>query len=102
MPERSPRDKDRVDVTGGAIGPGSTAGESVRWTCPFCGLSRVKPSMDGSAEENALVALRTHVVSSEGDGHGAQYEYPPAFDPATLADHVTSEDGGGRGDGWRR
>lgn len=64
-----------------------------RWTCPFCGTSRLNASGDESGRENALAALRTHIVASDGAGHGPRNEYPGAIDDVTLAEHVDPVDG---------
>lgn len=62
--------------------------DGFEWSCPFCGQSRLNVSEDGSGNENAVSALRSHILASEGSGHGAVNAYPPEFDPETLADHV--------------
>lgn len=64
-----------------------------RWECPFCGQTRLNRSEDGAGEENAITALRTHIISSDGDEHGPRNEYPPGFDPRVLPEHVIEVDG---------
>ena len=66
----------------------SAAREGYRWTCPFCGTSRLNASDEESGRRNALVALRTHVLASVEDGHGPRNEYPDGYDDVTLADHL--------------
>lgn len=63
-----------------------------RWECPFCGTSRLNTSEDRSGEENALAALRTHILASDGIEHGPKNEYPADFDPGALAEHVVRVD----------
>lgn len=60
----------------------------MRWTCPVCDASRCKPSLGESAAESAASALRNHIVSSDGRGHGPRYQYPPTIDPSSLSEHV--------------
>lgn len=64
-----------------------------RWECPFCGTSRLNASEHESGEENAISALRTHVIASDDADHGPTGEYPAGFDPGDLADHLAREDG---------
>lgn len=65
-----------------------------RWECPFCGTSRLNASDDESGQDNALAALRTHIVASDGIEHGPKNEYPVDFDPGTLAEHMERVDRG--------
>ena len=58
------------------------------WTCPICGDSATRLAAREQAEYVALNALRSHVRSSTGDGHGSEYGFPPAFDPESLDDAV--------------
>ena len=64
-----------------------------RWDCPFCGTSRLNASDDASGKQNAIAALRTHIVASDGGEHGPKNEYPADFDPRELAEHVVGVDG---------
>lgn len=68
--------------------------DGFRWTCPFCGLSRLNPSGEGYGEQNAVTALRAHVLASVGDGHGPRNELPDGFDEQSLSDHVVWMDSG--------
>lgn len=65
-----------------------------RWECPLCGMSRLNASKDESGEKNALAALRTHIIASDGTEHGPKNEYPADFDHETLAEHVVRVDRG--------
>lgn len=60
-----------------------------RWTCPFCGESRLNTSDGERAEANAISALRTHIVASDGADHGPRNEFPSDV-PLTLSDHVSA------------
>lgn len=66
--------------------------EGFEWTCPFCDQSRFNVSEDESGNENAVSALRSHILASGGAGHGPVNAYPPEFDPESLADHVVPLD----------
>lgn len=70
----------------------STPCGGFQWTCPFCGTSRLNAAADESGRENALVALRTHIVASDGADHGPRHDYPPEFDHGRLPDHVVQRD----------
>lgn len=63
------------------------------WTCPFCGKSRLNSSAGGSGRQNAIAALRTHVLASDGDGHGPRNEPPGELDSLTLSEHVVRVEG---------
>lgn len=67
-----------------------------RWKCPLCGKSRLNATEDESGEENAIAAIRTHIVASDGADHGPRGEYPAGFDPRGLAEHVVRVDGSRR------
>lgn len=67
-------------------------GGGFRWECPRCGMSRLNASEDASGEENALAAVRTHIVASDGTEHGPKNEYPADFEPGTLVEHVVRVD----------
>lgn len=72
-------------------GPESWNGteDGYRWTCPLCGTSHLNTSDGERAKENAIVALRTHIVASDGGNHGPRNEFPPDT-PLTLSDHVSA------------
>ena len=59
-----------------------------RWTCPYCGTYRVKSASIKAGEQQSIIALRSHVIASEGDGHGPVSELPPDFEDLTLTDCV--------------
>lgn len=61
-----------------------------RWTCPLCGKSNVNRVNDGSGKQNATAALRTHILATDGNGHGSRNEFPaePGLDGLVLAEHV--------------
>lgn len=43
-------------------------------------------------ERNAITALRSHVLASDGGGHGLQNAYPEGFDPSSLGERVVRID----------
>lgn len=59
-----------------------------RWTCPFCGKSRLNRTDGEEGRKNATAALRTHIMASGGDEHGPRNGFPTDDIPA-LAEHVT-------------
>jgi hypothetical protein len=63
-----------------------------KWKCPICGFTNANlATSDGEAatgRRRALAALRTHVSSSDGGGHGARFEYPDGFDTDDMDRHV--------------
>lgn len=69
-----------------------TPRDGFKWECPYCGASRINASDNGSGEANAITALRTHIVASDGVEHGPRYEFPADFDTVELADYVVSVD----------
>lgn len=58
-----------------------------RWTCPYYGASRLNKSGE-SEEENAIAALRAHILATDGSEHGPTNEYPDECGFLTLSDHV--------------
>lgn len=62
---------------------------SYRWTCPFCGPARINRPGGERGKENAIVALRTHIIASDGDSHGPRNEFPSNA-TVTLSDHVSA------------
>lgn len=64
-----------------------------RWACPYYGTSRLDRSEDAAGEANAIAALRTHILTSDGAGPGPKNEYPADLAPGTLAEHVVGVDG---------
>lgn len=67
--------------------------EGYRWTCPFCGKSRTNTSTGEAGKSNAVAALRTHIIASDGADHGPKNEYPADADQHTLSEHVTRVEG---------
>lgn len=84
----SPKHKNKEDKMAGQ----PTPREGFRWECPYCGASRVNGSDHESGEANAIAALRTHVVASDGAKHGPRNEFPADFDTVELADYVSKVD----------
>lgn len=58
------------------------------WTCPICGQSRLNRLADGDGLESAMSAIKTHIVSSSGDGHGERNTTPEKLDDLDLEHHV--------------
>lgn len=71
----------------GSISHPNTTSEGYEWTCPYCGKSQLNKSVGQSGKQNAIAALRTHVVASDGDEHGPRNELPPD-ESLRLSDHV--------------
>ena len=63
------------------------------WTCPICGQSRMNNQSGPDGEENAIAALRTHIVASDGSEHGPRNESPPALDTLSLEEYVVEVSG---------
>ena len=64
----------------------TTSRGGYEWTCPYCDQSRLNPADDQAGEKNAIAALRAHIHSSDGDGHGPRSSFPP--ERLTLSQHV--------------
>jgi len=64
-----------------------TETRTYRWECPICGVSRLGV-YDATDGYRALNALRTHIRSTDGCGHGPTHEFPAGLDPETLTDAV--------------
>ncbi len=78
-------------------GRGSTdTEEGFRWECPFCGESRLKPLEGESGKQNAITALRSHIMATDGRRHGPKNAFPDGFERAELTDNVVVEGDGGR------
>jgi len=58
-----------------------------QWRCPICGTTRfgVYATSDGF---RALNALRTHIRSTDGCGHGPIHELPDDLDCEELTDSI--------------
>lgn len=58
-----------------------------RWRCPICGIARlgVYDTADGF---RAVNALRTHIQSTDEDGHGPVHQLPADLDSETLSEYV--------------
>ena len=61
------------------------------WTCPYCEKSRLNKSRDEAGEETAIVALRTHIIASDGAEHGPRNEFP-SDEMQDLSRHVVEVD----------
>lgn len=81
-------------------GGGPALDTEFTWDCPFCGKSRTKRSTEEDGAENAVTALRSHIISSDGGGHGPRNELP-ADSELPLLEYVYRVDGRRR-DGVRR
>lgn len=79
----------------GDEGSSSASKNGYRWECPFCGKSRRKLRDEESAIQNAITALRMHILATNAAEHGSRYSLPAEFD-VDLANHVggTSEQTG--------
>lgn len=70
-----------------SAGRGDGPTEGYEWTCPFCGKSRISTAGGEAGEQNAIAALRSHILASVGADHGPRNELPPTGS-LTLSDHV--------------
>lgn len=59
------------------------------WTCPICDVSRTSFTREGQTMHQALNALRAHVSTSEGNGHGRRNAYPDGLDREQLVEQVS-------------
>lgn len=62
--------------------------EIYRWTCPVCGKTSIRALDASHPRTRAVATLKSHVLSSDGDGHGPMHELPGTDDVDALADHV--------------
>lgn len=69
-----------------------------QWTCPFCGASRLNRSEQGEGPENAITALRSHILATNGIDHGPRNTIPDEDGAPTLDDHVVCVDDGNKRD----
>lgn len=77
-----------------AAGGGPSTETKFKWTCPYCRKSRIiRYTGEEGREENAVVALRSHIAASDGDGHGPRNELPADLE-RTLFEYVYRVDGG--------
>lgn len=78
-----------------ASGPVDVPDDSVvyTWTCPICGASRTSFTRGEPTLHPGLNALRAHVSTSDGHGHGERNAYPAGFDPDRLVEHVSLDEG---------
>lgn len=67
---------------------GNSLREGYRWTCPFYGKFRTNKSTGEAGKSNAITALRTHLLASDGADHGLKNEYPTDADRLTLSEYV--------------
>lgn len=63
--------------------PQSTGTQTYRWACPICGTSRLAV-YDAADGFRAVNALRTHIRSTDGSGHGPVHTVPAGIDRTTL------------------
>lgn len=64
-----------------------------RWTCPICGDSRTSMFREGDENRRdtlsrAKGALRAHIISSDGDGHGPIHSVPDGITADVLAECI--------------
>lgn len=76
-----------ADSVGGSVNPPDES-DIYTWTCPICDTSRTSYSASGRALHQALRALRAHVSTAAGAGHGERNSYPDTFDRERLVDQV--------------
>ena len=61
-----------------------------RWRCPICGETKTSFSTPGrDTIEEASNNLRSHVRTSDGQGHGPPGTVPDVIAPGDLDEHVT-------------
>ena len=61
-----------------------------RWHCPVCGATKTSFSTPGrDTVEEAANNLRSHLRTTDGEGHGPPGTVPSGFDAADLAEYVT-------------
>jgi len=58
------------------------------WQCPICETRRLAV-YDVTDRFRAVNALRTHIQSTDGCGHGPVHELPADLDSEALANHVS-------------
>lgn len=68
--------------------PRDAHSEGWEWTCPYCERSRVNISTGEDGEKNAIAALRTHIMASDGAEHGPRNEFPAHLEGLELTDYV--------------
>lgn len=60
-----------------------------RWECPICDATKLSlGAPTGDPAEEAANNLRSHVMNSDGTGHGPPGTVPPELTPDLLRDHV--------------
>ena len=65
-----------------------TGTQTYRWECPICGTSRLAV-YDAADRFRAVNALRTHIQSTDGSGHGPVHAVPDGIGGVLLAACVT-------------
>ena len=59
-----------------------------RWCCPICDTARFAV-YETTDTYRAVNALRTHIRSTDGHGHGPIHELPASLDSETLAQYIS-------------
>lgn len=77
-----------------APGSDTLTGRAFKWICPYCGESKISRYTETEGEGKAVASLRSHVVDSDGDGHGPRHEFP-ADRERVLLQYVCLADGSG-------
>jgi hypothetical protein len=59
-----------------------------RWICPICRATNIGVAGRKNAPQSAVDALRSHIRTSDGDGHGRKYELPGDIERESLFAYV--------------
>lgn len=59
-----------------------------RWECPYCGQTRTNAAASEAGEANALGALRSHIIATDGADHGPHNELPADAETLALSEYV--------------
>lgn len=65
-----------------------TETRTYRWCCPICESAQFAV-YDTADTYRAVNALRTHIRSTDGDGHGPVHELPTDLDQERLDEYVS-------------
>jgi len=69
--------------------PSSSESRLYRWTCPYCDKFGIQRASPADIERYVVNAVRSHVRSTDGDGHGPRRDFPPDEDvEAAILDNV--------------
>lgn len=77
-----------VNNDGGHTRPASE--EGYRWECPYCDMEQVNTMSEEG--QNALRALKSHILLTDGDGHGGVGSYPDENIEDELPQYLTPLD----------